>query len=786
MSVSFLEKITVRLACIFVMLWLSTPLLAEIVKISRISHPPKLEEFDTMAPSEAAKELQTVTGFIQLAPADGKPGTQRTEAFLGYDDSNLYIVLTCWDDPAAIRSSLSRREPSTPFDTDDYIEITLDTFHDKRHAFVFDVNPVGVQADALYTEGQGTDYSWDTVWYSRGKITPQGYVVWVAIPFRSLRFPVGRPDGWGITLSRYIARKAETDYWPRVSSAIAGRLNQAASMNGLEGVSPGRSMQFIPYAESRTFLGLNQQDPLQPFYSQARFQGKVGLDSKFVFHNSLVLDATVNPDFAQVESDDPQNTVNQRFQVYFPEKRPFFLENSNFFEAPLIAANLQPRLVFTRDIADPKYGVRLTGKQGPWNLGVLMANDCSPGETVVSTDPASGKCAKFSIARVSHDLGTQSGIGVMYTDRELNGNFNRAGGLDATVRLGKNWNSTYRGYMSSTSDLDGYRFGQLHEGVLFGNGRRFTFSLQYLDITPNFVALSGYVPRVDQRAFNQYGHFYWRPAGKFLVLHGPEENVTQMWDHRGATLQQAVSFDYAVQILGNIVIAPIVAYESDTLRPVDFAGYSNLSGTVTFPGLPNNRQYVQDAVGLVFRGSPNRFFSWNTNLVRDGAVVVVPTPGQLPYTGDETALTQKVSFKPIGRLQLDTTYILDRVRNGKTNHAVFNNHIIRAKANYQFTREFSLRFIGQYNGLIANPQYSSLQTTKNMNFDVLFTYLLHPGTAIYAGYNSNLENVEPALCTHLVGSNQCDPNGNGLLRTRNSFVNDGRQLFVKISYLFRR
>jgi len=247
-----------------------------------------------------------------------------------------------------------------------------------------------------------------------------------------------------------------------------------------------------------------------------------------------------------------------------------------------------------------------------------------------------------------------------------------------------------------------------------------------------------------------------------------------------------VSFDYAVELHGNIIIAPIIGYESDTLRPVDFPGYSNLSGSVTYPGLPNNRQYVQDAVGLVFRGSPTRFFNWNTSLTRDGAVVVVPTPGQLPYTGDETALTQKISVKPIGRLQLDTTYILDRVRNGKANHAVFNNHIIRAKANYQFTREFSLRFIGQYNGLIANPLYSSLQTTKNMNFDVLFTYLLHPGTAIYVGYNSNMENVNPALCTHLAGSNECDQSGNGLLRTRNIASNDGRQVFVKLSYLFRR
>jgi len=158
----------------------------------------------------------------------------------------------------------------------------------------------------------------------------------------------------------------------------------------------------------------------------------------------------------------------------------------------------------------------------------------------------------------------------------------------------------------------------------------------------------------------------------------------------------------------------------------------------------------------------------------------------LPYTGNETAITQTFGIKPIGQLQIDNTYILERVTNGLVHHAVVNSNIFRSKWNYQFTREFSLRFIAQYNGLLANSNFSSLTTTKNMNFDVLFTYLLHPGTAIYVGYNSNLENVDPDLCVRLPGSTQCDPNGPGLRRTRDQLTNDGRQLFVKISYLFRR
>ena len=144
-----------------------------------------------------------------------------------------------------------------------------------------------------------------------------------------------------------------------------------------------------------------------------------------------LVNATINPDFAQVESDEPQNTINQRFEVFFPEKRPFFLENSNFFEAPLIGLGfLQPRMVFTRRIADPTFGVRLTGKQGPWNLGFLVADDRSPGLIVPDNDPLHGQRAYFAIGRVSRDLGEQSSIGAMFTTREFHGTFNRVGGLD--------------------------------------------------------------------------------------------------------------------------------------------------------------------------------------------------------------------------------------------------------------------------------------------------------------------------------------------------------------------
>ena len=708
-----------------------------------------------MRPTGAATQLQHVTGFLQNYPSDGKPGTEPTDAYLGYDQTNLYIVLVCWDHDHGVRSNLTRREPPTtnhnnrPFDSDDYVEITLDTFQDQRHGFVFDVNPKRVQADALWTDGEGTDYSWDTLWYSRGRINKDGFIVWIAIPFRSLRFHPTATNRWGVTIARYLARRDELDYWPQVSTRISGRLSQEATLSGFESISPGRNMQFIPYVESRTFRNLDTRDPAQPRFDSANFQGKAGLDSKFVFFDSLVLDSTINPDFAQVESDEPQNTVNQRFAVFFPEKRPFFLENSNFFEAPLIAAGqLQTRLVFTRQIADPTYGVRLTGKRGPWNLGFLIADDRSPGLLVPNTDPSYGEHAHFAIGRVSHDIGTQSSIGAMFTDREFVGTFNRVGGLDGTFRLNQNWTAQYRGYMSSTLDTSGYAFGQHNEGVLVGTGRRFTFSMQYLDITPEFKTETGFLQRADQRSLNQYGHFYWRPEGKRLVFHGLEENGTQLWGTHGTTLQQVISGDYVFAFRRNIVFAPVYFYESDVLRPVDFTATPLLA----------NRQIAQQGGGIVFRGSPWRAFNWSTRVFRNGTVVIVPALGQLPYTGNETSITQLIGIKPIGQLRIDNTYILERVTNGLAHHAVVNS-----------------------NGLLANQNFSSLTTTKNLNFDVLFTYLVHPGTAVYVGYNSNLENVDPDLCFHSPGSTQCDPNNPSA-----RLSNDGRQLFIKISYLFRR
>lgn len=204
------------------------------VVVPRIDGAPTLEDFLEMKPSQKWEgKLAKIDGFVQRDPKDGAPPTFRTEVYLGYTDKNLYVIFVCFDaEPKSIRARMSRRE--NVYD-DELVQIMLDTFHDQRRAYSFVTNPLGIQLDRLYAEGQGFDDSFDTLWQSEGKVNDHGYVVWMAIPFRSLRFPRSGQT-WGIVLQRIIPRLNEVCYWPHISSRIEGRLNQEGTMRGLEGI----------------------------------------------------------------------------------------------------------------------------------------------------------------------------------------------------------------------------------------------------------------------------------------------------------------------------------------------------------------------------------------------------------------------------------------------------------------------------------------------------------------------------------------------------------------------
>ena len=350
-------------------------------RVPQLAAGLRLSDFAGMKPRPELKDkLLKITGFIQNSPSDGKPASEETEVWMGYTKSTFYLVFICYDHHAdQIRGHLARRENIL---NDDNVSVLFDPFQDHRKGVLFTVNPVGVQADAAWTEGQGQDYSYDQVWDSEGTSNARnGWMALMAIPFRSLRF---RPDGsdWGVVFMRNFPRNSETDFWPRVAANISGVLTQEATLKGIEGVTGSHNLQINPYALAQNERTLETLDPTDPYFSSRHLEGTAGGEFKAILKDKIVFDATVNPDFSNIESDQPQFTVDQRYPVYFPELRPFFLENANYFTTPSPLT-----LLYTRNIVHPEFGARLTGKLDHTNIGLLAIDDREPGETVSAGDP---------------------------------------------------------------------------------------------------------------------------------------------------------------------------------------------------------------------------------------------------------------------------------------------------------------------------------------------------------------------------------------------------------------
>lgn len=713
---------------------------------------------------DAALQMSKVSNFVQRDPHDGEKVTEPTDAYLGYDQKNLYVVFVCFDDPKKVRARMSRREDI--YD-DDQVEVMLDTFHDRRRAYAFQTTPLGVQWDAIWTEASreevsgNFDTSFDTVWDSRGKVTERGYVVWIAIPFKSLRFPATQKQEWGIILYRGIIRNNEDAFWPHVSYKVQGRMGQAATLNGLEGISPGRSIDLIPYGIMRGFRALDTRDPTNPYFQKAMAQGQTGMDAKFVIRDHFVVDLTANPDFSQVESEDPQITVNQRFQVYFPEKRPFFLENEDYFRTPI-------DLFFTRNIGDPSAGIRLTGKSGPYSLGVMATDDRSPGLAVPDNNLLSGTRSYFTIARASRDIFKQSSVGVIFTDWEYPSanEFNRIGGVDARLKFNPNWTLEGQAVVSSTNLGNGYRAGPADKLDLKRDGLHFSYEAIYDDISPGFTTVPGFVNRTDIRYAWQEADYRFRPRRGWIVDWGPTLINRYVFDHNDMRLDTDYAPYLAVQGRGQTFIY-LFPYEElrERLRPADFFT------------LTQNQDYHEHSSGASFLSSYFPKVTLGASYHWGDGVNFVPPSTVAPFLARLDTGTATFVVRPVKPLKIENTYLFERLRTVGRSHGILNDHILRSKINWQFTPKLSLRLILQYNALLANTPgttnpYTGLPTSRQFNGDVLITYLVHPGTAIYVGYNSDLQNLDVTP-------------GVGVSNTARGYVNDSRQFFVKVSYQFR-
>jgi len=698
--------------------------------VPRIERRPLLAPFAAMDVTDAPAGMRRVEGFTQRIPNDGAPMTERTVAYLGYDDVSLHIVFVCFDsEPARIAAHLVGRD-RLPND-DDSVAVHIDTFRDFKHAQGFQLNPLGVQTDGTFTEGKGWDLSFDTVWHSEGMLTPKGYVVLFSIPFKSLRFPPGESQEWGLFLYRAVPRKNEAGFWPECSSRFATRWPQAAVVDGLEHVSPGRNLQGLPYVASRAFA-------TREIGRQA--EAAIGFDGKAVLEDSIVVDATINPDFSQVESDEPQMTVNRRFEVFFPEKRPFFLENQAYFDTPI-------PLLFTRRIANPLVGGRATGRVGPWGLAALVADDRAPLD-----DAAIGRRAWFGVARVSRDIGQESSAGAFAAWHAAGGDTNDVVGTDARAKLGSHWVAVGQSVVSRVTRAAGESaIGSAWLASVVRSGRSFTYQLDANDRSRDFRADTGFIPRVDVRSLDQTTGYRFRPLRPTLLSWGPDLLAGRSWDHAGERLDWYVMPRLALEWPRLTTLTVYYRASRERVRPLEV------------PWLRETVDTRADRRGFDFVTNATKRVIGSLSLSQGDGINLTPASGTVPEAGRLLDITATASVRFSRALTADATYLLDRLSSQTSADRIYTDHIYRLRLTDQFTRAWSTRAIVRYDDLATAPGRTTLQMRRNVNYDLLLTYLASPGTAIYLGANSNSSS-----------------------RDRSVLANDGWQVFTKLSYLVRR
>jgi hypothetical protein len=528
-------------------------------------------------------------------------------------------------------------------------------------------------------------------------------------------------------------------------------------MEGIENISPGRNLQFIPYGIASRARNLDTAFGILPRFLTEN-DGRAGLDGKVVLKDALTLDLALNPDFSQVESDAPQVTTNQRYEVVYPEKRPFFLDNANYFDTP-------EQLFFSRRIADPSFGARLTGRVGHWTIGALFADDRAPGKRVAPMDPWHERESPVAVARVRREFQHNArvyNVAAMVTSQDFASTHNRVYSVDTRLQLLPNWFFRGQAMTSDTRQADGKRLaGPAYFAEWSHSGRHFVSTTQYTDRSPDFRAQLGYFNRVDIRMATHTTAYNWRPVGRTVQSYGPELRGMINYDRRNRLQDWSwgPGFNLGMTRSTNLSVWFEQFYEL-------YAGQG----------------FRHHTSGVTFSTEWWRWMAANASFENGTGINYTPAPGVAPFLGERLSGSVGVTLRPGPHLRLEHTYLYSGLRTYEGSGlaavpdgtAVFHNHILRSNVNYQFTRRFSVRCITDYRAVLPNRALLANEKTKTIGVDALATYMLNPWTALYIGYTDLYENL------------RLDPGVNPALQ-RTSFpdLNTGRQVFVKISYLLR-
>jgi len=747
------------------------------IPIPRLQGPIVVDgRLDEPAWARAAR----LTGFSQYQPVDGRVADDSTEVLVWYSAEAIHFGIRAREPHGdVVRATRANRDN---IGSEDHVQILLDTNNDRRLAYLFGVNPLGVQQDgtrsAAFGGGAGgfsatgggsrnlnpqdgnVDLNPDYGFESRGRLVEGGYEVEIRIPFKSLRYQEAAVQDWGIHVLRRVQHSGFQDTWAPAVRASANFLAQSGTLTGLRDMRRGLVLEMTPTMTARL-------DGSRPPPGRWEYAGAVeaGGDVRWGIRQNLTLNGTVNPDFSQVEADIGQVTLNERFALFYPEKRPFFLDGIELFDTP-------SQLIYTRRIVAPVVGAKFAGKVGGTNVAVLTALDDDAYSTSGTATPV------FGAMRLRRDLGPSSTIGAVVTTREEGGRFSRLGGADLRVYHSRLYYVELQAVHSWAGTGTGdARRGSLLSAVWDRTGRTWGFHYELKAIGPDFEAATGFVNRTGTLNATTYNRlsFYGGP-GALVQTAGTFISVSRIWDYDspgdGAIegsegLSPSATLRGGWQVGGGLTRS-FFAYDPDSyadytvqsgpdLVPFDVPGpeRNQWSGSLRLT-TPTFRQFTATAsvgfgnVPLFREAAPGRSFR------AEAAVDLRPTQGL------RTALQV-------------TRLILDRSADGSR---YSSETIPRLKAEYQLTPALFLRIVGQYTARTRSPLRDQAarpirvagvldggETTNEFRMDWLFSYRPGPGTLLYFGYGSTLREQEEFRFRDL-------------RRTTDGF-------FAKASYLFR-
>lgn len=468
------------------------------IKATFVTESPKI---DGNLDDEAWKTISPVTDFVQLWPDEGVGATEDSEVRIGYDRDFLYFGFRFMDkNPELIRAMNLERGGRN--DRDDHAYIGLDTYLDKRNCYLFEMNSLGTQDDATVTDESLTidGFSWDAVFRSETVIDDLGWTLEVSIPFRQLRFPKGDEIEFGLMLSRMINRKNERVIWPRIGleygtfaagfSALAAA-SQYGKLTGLKDIRRGHNIEIKPYV---TLGGSRLRANLETETLERDANADMGIDFKYGISSNLTLDMTINTDFAQVEADNVQVNLT-RFNLFFPEKREFFLERSGLFDH---GNSRSTQTFFSRRIGLSNQilaGARMTGQVGPFSVGLLNIETGEKLKQIFGSESANN-----TVARIRTSLFPRATVGAIFTNFQTKDVYNRALGLDAKYRF---WGSSeFNAWFTNVGDSDPNNRGNAGHVSLDLRNDRYGAAVSYTNIGENYNPTLGFVRRRDMRQYS--------------------------------------------------------------------------------------------------------------------------------------------------------------------------------------------------------------------------------------------------------------------------------------------